>query len=78
MQAPSIAAQQLGLGQRQRLGQAGQHQPDSLAAVVVAHDVLVHSIGQQTGFASPLDTARRAREGTITSIPAWMSRRIPG
>ncbi|BCO41222.1 hypothetical protein MINTM001_23610 [Mycobacterium paraintracellulare] len=58
--------------------QAGQHQPDSLAAVVVAHDVLVHSIGRQMGFASPLDTARRAREGTITSIPAWMSRRIPG
>ena len=43
--------------------QAGQHQPDSLAALVVAHDVLVHSIGQQWGFSSPLDTERRAREG---------------
>lgn len=58
--------------------QAGQHQPDSLAAVVVAHDVLVHSIGKQWGFASPLDAARRAREGTITSTPAWMRRTIPG
>lgn len=58
--------------------QAGQHQPDSLAAVVVAHDVLVHSIGKQWGFASPVDAARRAREGTITSIPAWMRRSIPG
>ncbi len=58
--------------------QAGQHQPDSLAATVVAHDVLVHSIGQQWGFASPLDSARRARENTITSLPAWMTRRISG
>ena len=58
--------------------QAGQHQPDALAALVVAHDVLVHSIGQQWGLASPLDTERRAREGTITSLPAWMTRRISG
>lgn len=58
--------------------QSGQHQPDSLAAAVVAHDVLVHSIGAQWGLASPLDTERRAREGTITSLPAWMTRRISG
>jgi hypothetical protein len=58
--------------------QTGQHQPDSLAAAVVAHDVLVHSIGQQWGFASPLDSERRAREGIITSIPAWMRRTIAG
>ncbi|WP_333895088.1 terminase large subunit domain-containing protein [Mycolicibacterium gadium] len=58
--------------------QAGQHQPDSLAAVVVAHDVLVHSIGQQWGFASPLDSERRAREGTITAIPAYLRREIGG
>lgn len=58
--------------------QAGQHQPDSLAAVVVAHDVLVHSIGQQWGFASPLDTARRMREGRGTPPPAWMRRTIGG
>lgn len=51
--------------------QAGQHQPDSLAAVVVAHDVLVHSIGRQMAFASPLDSVRRAREGSITAIPAY-------
>ncbi|KZS74742.1 hypothetical protein A4G26_22935 [Mycobacterium kansasii] len=58
--------------------QAGQHQPDSLAATVVAHDVLVHSIGQRWGFASPLDTERRMREGTITSMPEYLRRRIPG
>ncbi len=58
--------------------QAGQHQPDSLAALVVAHDVLVHSIGQQWGFASPLGSEHRAREGTITAIPAYLRRQIGG
>ncbi|WP_255776054.1 terminase large subunit domain-containing protein [Mycobacteroides abscessus] len=58
--------------------QAGQHQPDCLAAVVVAHDVLVHAIGKQWGFASPLATERRAREGSITAIPAYLHRRIGG
>jgi hypothetical protein len=58
--------------------QAGQHQPDSLAATVVAHDVLVHSIGQQWGFSSPLDTERRMRDGSITAIPEYLRRRISG
>lgn len=59
--------------------QSGQHQPDSLAAAVVAHDVLAHSIGQKWSLASPLDTERRAREGTITPLPpAWMRRTIGG
>ncbi|GAB1811847.1 hypothetical protein MUNTM_08850 [Mycobacterium sp. MUNTM1] len=56
--------------------QAGQHQPDVLAALVVAHDVLVHSIGQQWTFVSPLDTARRARDGKIPPPPVWMRRKI--
>ncbi|CDM78539.1 terminase large subunit domain-containing protein [Mycobacterium marinum] len=58
--------------------QAGQHQPDSLAALVVAHDVLVHAIGQQWGFSSPLDTERRMRESTITAMPEYLRRRIGG
>jgi hypothetical protein len=58
--------------------QAGQHQPDSLAATVVAHDVLVHSIGQQWGFASPLDSDMRMRDRPITSLPAHLTRRISG
>lgn len=58
--------------------QAGQHQPDSLAALVVAHDVLVHSIGQQWGFSSPLDTERRMRERPVTSMPEYLRRRISG
>jgi hypothetical protein len=35
--------------------QAGQHQPDGLAALVVAHDVLVHAARRRWSFASPLD-----------------------
>ncbi len=58
--------------------QAGQHQPDSLAATVVAHDVLVHSIGQQWGFASPLDSEKRMRDRPITSLPAYLTRKISG
>lgn len=58
--------------------QAGQHQPDALAAVVVAHDVLVHAAGQQIHLVSPLDVARRAREGLIPPPPEWMRRRIGG
>ena len=50
--------------------QAGQHQPDSLAALVVAHDVLVHAAAHQSCIVSPLDTARRAREGQMPPPPA--------
>lgn len=56
--------------------QAGQHQPDALAAVVVAHDVLVHSAGHQVHFVSPLDVERRARRGELPPPPPWMRRRI--
>ncbi|MDT5139724.1 MAG: hypothetical protein QOD58_3986 [Mycobacterium sp.] len=58
--------------------EAGQHQPDRVAAAVVAYDVLAHSIGQQWGFVSPIDAARRAREGRMPAPPAWMTRRIGG
>lgn len=58
--------------------EAGQHQPDRVAAAVVAYDVLAHSIGQQWGIVSPLDIERRAREGRLPPPPAWMRRRIGG
>jgi hypothetical protein len=58
--------------------QGGQHQPDALAALVVAHDVPVHCAGQQVYLVSPLDVARRAREGKLEPPPAWMTRRISG
>ena len=41
-------------------------------------DVLSHSIGQQVHIVSPLDVARRAREGKLEPPPAWMTRRIGG
>ncbi|GFG68099.1 hypothetical protein MKUB_55890 [Mycobacterium kubicae] len=56
--------------------QAGQHQPDSLAAVVVGHDVLVHSVGGQLHLSSPLDISRRVREGTMPPPPAYLRRRL--
>lgn len=58
--------------------QAGQHQPDSLAAVVVAYDVLVHAAGAVVTIASPLATEQRMREGRGTPPPAWMTRRLGG
>ncbi|WP_335583143.1 terminase large subunit domain-containing protein [Mycobacterium sp. MS1601] len=41
--------------------QAGQHQPDALAALVVAHDVLAHSLAGRVSFISPVDMDRRRR-----------------
>ncbi|MFA1701645.1 terminase large subunit domain-containing protein [Mycobacterium intracellulare] len=58
--------------------EAGQHQPDRVAAAVVAYDVLSHAIGQQMTIVTPLDAARRAREGRMPPPPAWMTRRISG
>jgi phage terminase large subunit-like protein len=55
--------------------QAGNHQPDCLAALTVAHDVLAHNVVYVT-IASPLDAARRAREGRMPAPPEWMRRRI--
>ena len=56
--------------------QTGQHQPDCIAAAVIAHDVL--SYGGEIHVVNPIDIARRAREGRIPPPPAWMRRRIGG
>lgn len=58
--------------------QAGQHQPDALAALVVAHDVLVHAAGQTMTFGVPQGSLGRALtdRATVTSIEGWMRRRI--
>lgn len=68
--------------------QAGQHQPDGLAALVVGHDVLVHAAGGQWHLAPPLsgsltDGVGRAqtvgsdvRGGAVTSMDDWMRRRV--
>lgn len=43
--------------------QQGVHQPDSLAALVVAHDVLVHSAGQVCTFAAPIGVVGAGASG---------------
>lgn len=55
---------------------AGQHQPDSLAALVVAHDVLVHASGQRMTFGSPLAAERRAGAGKVTPMTRRLARRL--
>jgi hypothetical protein len=67
-----------GLEQAAVSWQAGQHQPDALAALVVAHDVLVHSGGHQVHIVSPLEVELRFREGRGPPPPSWMRRRISG
>jgi phage terminase large subunit-like protein len=56
--------------------QQGQHQPDALAALVVAHDVLIHAAGQQWSFSAPSLTARLGDGATVTSLTGFLSRRI--
>ncbi len=53
--------------------QAGQHQPDALAALVIAHDVLAPVAGQQVQFVSPLDISRRITDRP--SVPATATTR---
>ncbi|SIE56851.1 gp2 protein [Mycobacteroides abscessus subsp. abscessus] len=63
--------------------QAGQHQPDSLAALVIGHDVCVHSAGLEWDISAPLldgalgPTARTAGSaGSVVDLTDWMSRKI--
>ncbi|MFV8050374.1 terminase large subunit domain-containing protein [Mycobacterium sp. 48b] len=52
--------------------QAGQHQPDSLAAVVVAHDVLVHAAGAQVTIATPLSASLGSHTGgQVRQLNPW-------
>ncbi|SIL58264.1 gp2 protein [Mycobacteroides abscessus subsp. abscessus] len=48
--------------------QAGQHQPDRVAALVIAHDVLIHAAGGGLTFGVPL--------GNPTSLASYVSRKI--
>ncbi|GAS98815.1 Gp3 [Mycolicibacterium canariasense] len=57
--------------------QAGQHQPDRLAAWVVGHDVLVSSAGQVWDIAGPPETAgKQAAAGSVTVLDDWMRQRV--
>lgn len=65
--------------ERQAVGwEAEQHQPDRVAAAVVAFDVLSHAITEPMRIVSVLDTERRAREGKLRPPPAWMTRKVGG
>lgn len=63
--------------------QSGQHQPDGLAALVVAHDVLVHAAGREWQLASPLagslakdGQSGRTGRAPVTSMDEWLRRRV--
>jgi len=77
--------------ERAVLWQSGQHQPDSLAALVVAHDVLVHAAGLEWDLAGPLEgsmgpaaqvaasvyaSAHGTSRGSVTGIDDWMRQRV--
>lgn len=63
--------------ERQAVGwQSGQHQPDRVAAAVVAFDVLDYARGAQVHVVSPIDAARRAREGLLAPPPEWLRRKL--
>ncbi|MGO9353119.1 MAG: hypothetical protein ACLP3C_20640 [Mycobacterium sp.] len=55
--------------------QQGQHQPDALAALAVAHDFLVHAAGQSWTFAVPGSINRGDRAG-IASMSDYLRRRM--
>lgn len=59
--------------------QAGKHQPDSLAALVVGHDELVHSGGLEWDFAVPGSGpvgGGQQSSASVTGMGDWMSRRV--
>lgn len=53
--------------------QSGQHQPDRLAALVVGHDVLVHSVGKAWDIAVPGEHV--VAGGSVVAMSDWMSQR---
>lgn len=55
--------------------QAGKHQPDSLAALVIGHDVVVRAAGAVWGMASPVDSCS-AGGGSVTDLGDWMRLRV--
>jgi hypothetical protein len=51
--------------------QQGQHQPDRVAAALIAHDRLAALGSGQMSMAAPLN-------GPARSAPAWLARRVSG
>lgn len=57
------------------LWQVGQHQPDRVAASVIAHDRLMALGGRKTTLGSPLKSANRPT-GANPGRAAWLSRKV--
>lgn len=60
-----------GMEEVARLWQAGQHQPDRVAAAVIAHDTLVKMAGKVAQFASPAQTSTPNRRNA-----GWLERTV--
>lgn len=56
--------------------QAGQHQPDNLAALVIGHDECLHSAGREWSLSAPTDVTGQGGAGSVTDLGDWMSRRV--
>lgn len=54
--------------------QQGAHQPDALSALIVAHDVLIHAIGQRVGFGVPVGSL--SDPATVRSLRSVLEQRI--
>jgi hypothetical protein len=54
--------------------QAGQHQPDSLAALVIGHDVCVHVAGREWDIAGPALPSGQQGSGVLSLD--WMRQKI--
>lgn len=52
----------------------GRHQPDRVAAAVIAHDRLSSMVGRRTSLSSPVHSARRAQSGSPRA--AWLARKV--
>lgn len=57
------------------LWQVGQHQPDRVAASLIAHDRLLALAGRKTTLGSPLRSANRPA-GANPSRAAWLARKV--
>lgn len=64
------------------LWQPGQHQPDSLAALVVGYDTCLHASGQEWDIATPLSALTGATSSSsggvdnVVEIDDWMRQRV--
>lgn len=56
--------------------ESGKHRPDSLAALVVVHDVLVHAAAMKVEFALPHGVSATGTGPPVTSMEVYLAQRI--